>query len=818
MSDVFSTNASPKKLVSQQESPTRETAKSRGANGPESISVSVKSAYQSDGDVIQSKSPPKQATPKVFPPMLSSPFQRATPRFQVAKDPAPSIPQENSTDSHNDDNNGISRASASKPLLHTKFLPAEPKVSQSEILKVHVSKVAAASTSSYDVAGRKSRSPINSNASPETSPLTTSGNETICTDEIEPVSASKSLASLEDILSSQANTPTKQLTKSPAASISLGRKSNNDVNEIQYITPSKPNSSLNILCTQIDSVHKAMPRFEVVGPSGAPVILNKTCTDSGYFGMSQEETGTQTQQDQKDLADEHAITEGSFHSAKEHMIEQTNVAQSSKDIELPVDIELDMNEAPVTEVTFQSVPIPLSSTKQTPSKLFARSKPGKDDDDDDWIQPISASKSKLQSIMKTARGLFTSSAGVSAQAKMETLTPQQPAHATKAHEQTQGKADGGSNVDSPHSMRTRGQAKLQMGVSINLNSPRSARTHGQVLGQTNIDSNSKSPISTQTHDQPREPPDAELCPGNHDMTLTQNPPPAQSSQPLQSKNLRRPVKPAKETVSKPKPQPVAIRVGTLSQRIPLSNAALSSTLQDSLAPPQPKQPGLAKKAINASMQAIEKRRLEAARKEQQRQAAQQEKSQAAHRNDFASAPPPSKQPGLVKKASNASMQTMEKRRLENTKKEQQRQAAQHEKQQPFSNMNRPEIGGGRPPTRMQTVQDYSRPFPKQPPSTSTRAPPKRVFEPDAEDEIAAPVRVQPTLNPARPPLKRLQEPEVEDGTAGPVRVPGGPSYQQMDQKRRRTDDEELQQTMARPPIRQSSIRKVRSLRFPIDDS
>lgn len=767
--------------------------------------------------MIHSRNPPKQATPKVFPPILSSPFQRATPRFQVAKDPAPSMQQENSIDSHNDHNNGISRASASKSLLYPKFLPAEPKVSQSEILKFHVSKVAAASTSSYDETGRNPRSPTNSNTSPETSPLTTFGNENICTDEIEPVSASRSLASLEDILTSQANTPRKQLTKSPAASISRGRKSNSDVNEIQYITPSKPNSSLNILRTQIDLVHEAMPRFEVAGPSGALVIPNKTCTDSGYFGLSQEETGTQTQQDQKDLADEHAITEGSFHSAKEHMIEQMNVAKPSKDIELPMDVELDTSVAPVKEVTSQFVPIPLSSTKQTPSKLFARTKPGKDDDDDDWIQPISASKSKLQSIMKTARGLFTSSAGVSAQAKMETLTPQQPAHATKAHEQTQGSADGGSNVNSPHSMRTRGQAKGQMGISINLKSPRSARTQGQVLGPTNNDINSKSPISTQTHDQPQEPPDAEFFPGTHDMTLIQNPPPAQSSQPLQPKNLRRPVRPAKETISKPKPQPVAIRVGTLSQRIPLSNAALSSTLQDSLAPPHPKQPGLAKKAINASMQAIEKRRLDAARKEQQRQTAQQEKSQAANRNDFASAPQPSKQPGLVKKASNASMQTMEKRRLENAKKEQQRQAAQHEKQQPFLNMNRQEIGGGRPPSRMQTVQDYSRPFPKQPQSTSTRAP-KRVFEPDTEDEIAAPVRIQPTLNPARPPLKRLQEPEIEDGTAGPVRVPGGPSYQQMDQKRRRTDDEELQQTMARPPIRQSSIRKVRSLRFPIDDS
>lgn len=632
------------------------------------------------------------------------------------------------------------------------------------------------------------------------------------------MSASKSLASLEEILSSQGNTPSKKSTKSPAVSSSHEKNCNNDDNEIQYMNPSKSTSSLNILPTQVNSVHKEPPKFEAAGPSRVPLIPNKACIDSGYFGMSQEETGTQTQQDLKYLAEEHAITEGSFHSAEEHMTGQTSVVRTSKDVELPVDMESEMNVASVTEITSEAVPNPPSPTKQTPNKFFGRGKPAKDDDDDDWIQPISASKSKLQSIMKTARGLFTSSAGVSAQAKMETLTPQKPANATKAREQAQGKTDSGSNVNSPHSMRTRGHAKGRMEVSSNLSSPHSARTRVQALGQTEIDSNSRSLISTQTYDQLREPLEADIFTESNDMKLTQNPAPAQSSQPKQLKALRRPVKPAKETASKPKPQPVAIRVGTLSQRIPLSNAALSSTLQDSLAPPQPKQPGLAKKAINASMQAIEKRRLEAARKEQQRQAAQQEKSQAASRNDFASAPPPSKQPGLAKKASNSSMQTLEKRRLDNAKKEQQRQAAQHEKQQPFASMNRPEIGGGRPPTRMQTMQDYSRPFPKQPPSTSTRAPSKRVFEPDTEDEIAAPVRIQPTLNPARPPIKRLHEPEVEDGTAGQVRMPGGPSYQQMDQKRRRTEDEELQQTMARPPIRQSSIRKVRSLRLPIENS
>lgn len=90
------------------------------------------------------------------------------------------------------------------------------------------------------------------------------------------------------------------------------------------------------------------------------------------------------------------------------------------------------------------------------------------------------------------------------------------------------------------------------------------------------------------------------------LNPTMAPPPsypvAQSSQLQRPKDLRRPVKLAKEMAPKSKPQPVAIRVGTLSQRIPLTNTALSSSLSESLAPPPPKQAGLVKKASNISLQ------------------------------------------------------------------------------------------------------------------------------------------------------------------------------------------------------------------------
>lgn len=130
----------------------------------------------------------------------------------------------------------------------------------------------------------------------------------------------------------------------------------------------------------------------------------------------------------------------------------------------------------------------------------------------------------------------------------------------------------------------------------------------------------------------------------------------------------------------------------------------------------------------------------------------------------------------------ASRQAIEKRRLENGKKEQQRQASHQEKPQPLPTINRPELGGVRPPSRLHTVQDYGRPV------------------------------NPPPINPARPPVKRVFDPEQENETIQSVRIQTGQSYQQTDAKRRRTDDEDMQDAVMRPtmkpPIRQSNIRKV----------
>ena len=249
--------------------------------------------------------------------------------------------------------------------------------------------------------------------------------------------------------------------------------------------------------------------------------------------------------------------------------------------------------------------------------------------------PLSASKSKLQSIMKTARGLFSSSAGVSAQAKMETLSPL----STRTPRDTQGPSINNAlrskatevglhkPVSSTDVRRTRSstekeerrkeaearegrrneeeleKARKEESPEIVTQKLLQSQVPAVEAAQPQPKQTRQSPRKTRTHEGPK----AQSDDVEDDMPSQPMGPPVSyaSMQPPQLQkpsNMRRPVKPAKDVVTKPKPQPVAIRVGTLSQRIPLSNAALSSSLQESLPQSQPKQPAVSRKPSNASVQ------------------------------------------------------------------------------------------------------------------------------------------------------------------------------------------------------------------------
>ena len=281
--------------------------------------------------------------------------------------------------------------------------------------------------------------------------------------------------------------------------------------------------------------------------------------------------------------------------------------------------------------------------------------------------PLSASKSKLQSIMKTARGLFTSSAGVSAQAKMETLSPasmllrsqvQGPstndASSIKSYAPSTGgslypslpnggmasipqegraasplrKVEGRTTRNSTEKRREK-EAKERQRADIELEKlrekerQRAAKAKAQqdklAAAETPQPMEIDEPILPNPTKPVRQSPrraqnqvEAQLAKQDAEVPLDapervasveQMPPPQLPKQPQapRAKDPRRPVKPAKEVAPKPRPQPVAIRVGTF-QRIPLTNTALSSGLQESLPPNQLKQAGPVRKASTASLQ------------------------------------------------------------------------------------------------------------------------------------------------------------------------------------------------------------------------
>ena len=508
--------------------------------------------------------------------------------------------------------------------------------------------------------------------------------------------------------------------------------------------------------------------------------------------------------------------------------------------------------------------------------------------------PISASKSKLQSIMKTARGLFTSSAGASAQAKMELrnqaklgspnlASPSKPTAGVEhkdlypsldmdqtknplpiARPENSAKPAEGrrtrASIEKEKKEKERQRSDMEQQKSNEEESRKETRAKQEKppVGNTVSNKNEENPNASasqpsKTQQQPnrkspRRLPDAQQNLSGAEMAsdiardaavnkISQPPPPpAQEPQLQKPKEIKRPIRPAKETIPKPEPQRVAIRVGTLApHRIPLSNAALSSGLQDSLPPPTNKQPGLSKKTSTASIQtsasttnlrstttskpkaliAAEKkkeqvrdpfasfpshnvcryindlqdereaqRKLEQKREIERKRAAQQEETrrqEQAQRREAEKQREHDRAAAAEDPKKMAQRQAIEVRRQELAKKDQQRIASVSQQQaQPNS---RPELGGARPPSKLHTVQDYSRP----------------------------PVNQHPVANPAKAPIKRVFEPEVDESLRQ-SRLPGVQSYQSNDAKRRRTNDEPPEEPHVRPtmvpPKRQSNLLKV----------
>jgi hypothetical protein len=249
-------------------------------------------------------------------------------------------------------------------------------------------------------------------------------------------------------------------------------------------------------------------------------------------------------------------------------------------------------------------PYPSTTPKGSPRRIFDA--------------PLTASKSKLQSIMKTAKGLFTSSAGASAAAKMETLSPKAlrmaadnmpglypnisgmledkplPPSPTKEARRTRS-----STEREKEEKRKERELKLRQKAEDQLEKARekekqnaaqfkadekTAQAQAQAQSLRSLPPVRQSPRA-------EEQVEVERQNDSHDM-----PPPAVPS--LQSK-AQRPGKPSRELPKKNRPQPMSIRVA--SQRMPVTTTSLASSLQETLPPATTKPNMISKKTSNASL-------------------------------------------------------------------------------------------------------------------------------------------------------------------------------------------------------------------------
>ncbi|KAL4923131.1 uncharacterized protein BDV17DRAFT_18437 [Aspergillus undulatus] len=425
--------------------------------------------------------------------------------------------------------------------------------------------------------------------------------------------------------------------------------------------------------------------------------------------------------------------------------------------------------------------------------------------------PLSASKSRLQSIVRSAKGLFTSSGGTSTAARVEASSPDEPrVQVQRANTDMARTSQRPLSVFSPprqEGRRTRSSTereerrkqqeiddrKREEEVAEKARQEEKLRTQQKTRERAHTESEARSTLPSSPLRGPptkfREPEPA-----------VEAPKPASESQPARPRG--RPPKPTREPQQKPKPQPVSIRVGSaLSRQMPLGSMA--SSAESSIPTPAPppsatKAPSLKKKASNQSLHtassnssfkssvssqtqrkaqlASERKReqeeREARRKEEQRRemerkrAGQQSRAEAERRERQAEDP---------KKA--AQMQAIEKRRLENARRLERQGSQQPEgpsySEKPAQSSQQPP----RPGSRIGSVLG-------------------RTINP-------------PAPNPAKPPKRGMDDEASRPTTAKP-----GAMQPSGETKRRRTDDEQQQQqnrTSMRPamapPIRQSNIRK-----------
>ena len=251
--------------------------------------------------------------------------------------------------------------------------------------------------------------------------------------------------------------------------------------------------------------------------------------------------------------------------------------------------------------------------------------------------PLSASKSRLQNIVKTAKGLFSSSANASAQAKLEAMSLSVAAPGDQDPSQHVPSKRESANSNIQHTEESSNMAPESYGKkAAHVSEPRKTRSstekearekereavdreqmerekekvrHQEAAIQANAQSKDKlretrQPTTQSLRQSPRKTQLPENLAETESLARSTGPAPPEKSRQSQAqrfKDVRRPAKPAKELGPRAKEPPVNIKIG-MKRAVPLNNTALSTNLQDTLQPNQTKQATITKKASNASIQ------------------------------------------------------------------------------------------------------------------------------------------------------------------------------------------------------------------------
>ncbi|KAJ9667607.1 hypothetical protein H2201_002142 [Coniosporium apollinis] len=484
--------------------------------------------------------------------------------------------------------------------------------------------------------------------------------------------------------------------------------------------------------------------------------------------------------------------------------------------------------------------------------------------------PLSASKAKFYSVLKSAKGIFASSAGASAQAKMEALSP------AIHHTRSQVQASQPHNVLSPNTRAgpastlypeiqipaqaetaptpTRAQEGRKTRSSTEREEKRKEKEardrqravddlekarekeRQKVLSQKQKDT--KTTAEEQALQQKAEPESRPENPHSHDDevdAVEAMPPPPPPKSLLPTANSQKPrgrlAKPTKNPSTALRPAAMSIKVPSQSFRqIPQPGSALPAESHDMLPPAVPsKQPGIASKQSTTSLQsasstesfrtasstqtrtkALEaaarkkeqderdaQRRAERQRELEQRRAAKQEEERRLEQQRKA-AEELRKQEAkkAAQKAAETKRPTRQQQQLSRPQSRQSRQAndlastLQAEKTLAPPPRQRGDLGATRPVSRMNTMQE----------------PP--------------PARAVPQINPAKPPKRVFQPEEDDEPVQRPTLQRNPPSFKQLDAKRRKTIDEEEEhleeprRSVMAPPMRPSNIIRKEQPRFP----